>query len=237
MLQSLNKLTGVALDALDGEIGQIKDFYFDDQDWVIRYLVADTSPWQHGNQVLISPHSLGPFDQRGKLLHVNLSKKQIEGCPLIESHKPVSRRYEEEYYRYYGLANYWVGNGLWGMSGVPILELPPEPLADSSSSEDRLKYQGADAHLRSFQAVEGYYVHAVNGVIGNVSDLMIDPQTWAVRHIIIKTTDWFSSKELQIPAPKVTRISYEESTVFVDLTKDHIERSPTHFLVMHGAVD
>jgi hypothetical protein len=30
------QLCGVKLHASDGEIGQVKDFYFDDQKWVIR---------------------------------------------------------------------------------------------------------------------------------------------------------------------------------------------------------
>ena len=74
--------------------------------------------------MLISPHAFGSLHQAGKLLLVNLTRKQIENSPSIESHKPVSRQYEEEYYRYYGWPYYWQGDGLWGMSGFPILELP-----------------------------------------------------------------------------------------------------------------
>ena len=59
---------------------------------------------------------------------MNLTRKQIEDSPSIDSHKPVSRQYEEEYYRYYGWPYYWQGDGLWGMSGFPILELPPNHL-------------------------------------------------------------------------------------------------------------
>ena len=100
MLRSINQLYGDKLGASDGEIGQVKDFYFDDQNWAIRYLVADTGSWLPGRQVLISPHAFGSLYQAGKLLLVNLTRKQIEDSPSIESHKPVSRQYEEEYYRY-----------------------------------------------------------------------------------------------------------------------------------------
>ena len=102
----------------------MKDFYFDDQNWAVRYVVADTGAWLPGRQVLISPHAFSSLDQAGKLLVVNLTRKQIEDSPSIESHKPVSRQYEEEYYRYYGWPYYWQGDGLWGLSGFPILELP-----------------------------------------------------------------------------------------------------------------
>jgi hypothetical protein len=42
MLRSIEQLYGAKLGASDGEIGQVKDFYFEDQNWVVRYLVADT---------------------------------------------------------------------------------------------------------------------------------------------------------------------------------------------------
>ena len=160
MLQSIKQLYGNKLGASDGEIGHVKDFYFDDQNWAVRYVVADTGSWLPGRQVLISPHSLGGLDQAGKVLRVNLTRKQIEDSPSIESHKPVSRQYEEEYYRYYGWPYYWQGDGLWGMSGFPILELPPKPAPERAShcdwpatrtcrcasaehaSRERLPYQG-----------------------------------------------------------------------------------------------
>jgi hypothetical protein len=42
MLNKAKTLKGYKLDSLDGEIGKVKEFYFDDQHWTIRYLVADT---------------------------------------------------------------------------------------------------------------------------------------------------------------------------------------------------
>src|SRR5271156_4894786 len=94
MLRSIKQLYGDKLGASDGEIGHVKDFYFDDQNWAVRYVIADTGSWLTGRQVLISPHAFGALHQSGKLLLVNLTRKQIEGCPPIETHKPVSRLYE-----------------------------------------------------------------------------------------------------------------------------------------------
>ena len=41
MLSKATTLKGYTLNSLDGEIGKVKEFYFDDQHWTIRYLVAD----------------------------------------------------------------------------------------------------------------------------------------------------------------------------------------------------
>ena len=42
MLNKAKTLKGYKLDSLDGEIGKVNEFYFDDHHWTIRYLVADT---------------------------------------------------------------------------------------------------------------------------------------------------------------------------------------------------
>jgi PRC-barrel domain len=76
MLRSLKQLYGDKLGATDGEIGHIKDFYFDDQNWAIRYLVVDTGTWLPGRKVLISPHSLASPAASGKIVRVGLTRKK-----------------------------------------------------------------------------------------------------------------------------------------------------------------
>jgi hypothetical protein len=55
MLIKAQSLTGYTLDSLDGKIGKVKEFYFDDQHWGVRYLVTDTGHRLKDRQVLISP--------------------------------------------------------------------------------------------------------------------------------------------------------------------------------------
>jgi hypothetical protein len=237
MLRSIKQLYGDKLGASDGDIGQVKDFYFDDQNWAVRYLVADTGSWLPGRQVLISPHAFGGLDQAGKVLRVNLTRKQIENSPSIESHKPVSRQYEEEYHRYYGWPFYWQGDGLWGMSGFPILEMPANALPGESADAIGPQPERADAHLRSTKAVNGYHLHASDGTIGHVCDFMMDDRSWAIGELAIKTGHRLSGKEVRIPSSQVDRISWDESTVFVNLTREAVEQSSAHHLDAVGAAD
>ncbi|MGA2028702.1 MAG: PRC-barrel domain-containing protein [Verrucomicrobiota bacterium] len=231
MLQSLKQLYGEKLGASDGEIGHVKDFYFDDRNWAVRYLVVDTGTWLTSRQVLLSPHAIGSLYEDGKVLLVNLTQKQIENSPAIETHKPVSRQYEEEYYQYYGWPSYWQGDGLWGMSGFPILTVPPKTLSNKQAAAIHRKHEGNDAHLRSTQAVKGYNIEASDGIIGHVSDFMMDDESWAIRLLVVKTGHRFSGNEVQIPVSKVDRISYEKSTVFVNLSKEAVEQSPANHLI------
>ena len=42
MLIKVKTLAGFKLDSAEGELGKVKEFYFDDRHWTIRYLVAST---------------------------------------------------------------------------------------------------------------------------------------------------------------------------------------------------
>ena len=61
MSRSINQLHGNKLEATDGEIGRVKDFYFDDQSWAVRYVAAETGAWLISRQVLLSPHAFSGF--------------------------------------------------------------------------------------------------------------------------------------------------------------------------------
>jgi hypothetical protein len=173
--------------------------------------VADTGRWLAGRLVLISPHALGHLYPNGKVLLVNLTREQIEKSPSIAEHKPVSRQHEEEYHRHYGYPYYAESMPLWGLGGYPIVVPPPPPTA--------AEQQGVDSHLRSARVVTGYKVEANDGVVGEVADFLIDARTWVLREIVIESGHWYSGKEICIPTEKISRISYTESTVYLDSTK------------------
>jgi hypothetical protein len=234
MLQSIKQLYGNNLVASDGEIGHVKDFYFDDQNWAIRYVVADTGSWLPGRQVLISPHALNGLSQAGKVLRVNLTCEQIEKSPSIASHKPVSRQYEEEYYRYFGWPSYWHGSGLWGMIDFPVLEQPAKPLQSTSAATNGLRPTRTDPRLRATRAEGSYGREGTDWMKSDVCDYMIDPQSWAIRQVVIKTGRRLSCKEIGIPAEKVEQIAWDKSTMFVSLMAETMEPSSAQCLAPAG---
>jgi hypothetical protein len=226
MLRSIKKLFEDKLGASDGEIGHVNDFYFDDQNWAVRYLVADTGSWMPGRLVLISPHALGNLYQGGRILLVNLTRQQIENSPSIESHKPVSRQYEEEYHRYYGWPFYWQGGEMWGMSGFPVVPPPPISLPGEQSTVKGGKQEADEPHLRSAKAIIGLHVQATDEMTGHVADFVMDDKNWAIQHMVVDTGHWLSGKRVMISSSQINRISWEESKVYVNLTKEAILGSP-----------
>lgn len=216
MLHSIQERYGEKLRAIDGEIGHVRDFYLDDKnDWSVRYVVADTGGWLPGRLLLISPHALGHLYPKGEVLLVNLAREQIEKSPSIDEHKPLSRQYEEEYHRHYGYPYYAEAWPLWGLAEYPVMA-PPPPIAHDA------KHKGADSHLRSSRFIKGYKVQATDGLIGHLADFMIDGRTWKIPEIVVETGHWFAGKAIHIPTDKVSKVSFDESTVYVNSTKDAI---------------
>lgn len=226
MLQSIMQLYDDRIGALDGDVGHVEDMYFDDRSWAVRYLVTDTGSWLAGRKVLISPHAFRGLDRVGKRMVVQLTRRQIEECPPVEAHKPVSRQYEERYFLHYGFPFYWQGDGLWGMSGFPITNLPAQDLSERLPAADGAPAQADDPHLRSTQAVGGYQIRASDGTIGHVCDFIMDDKSWSIQQLVVKLGGWLSSSRVLIDTAVVERISYEESLVHVRSSRDDIRRAP-----------
>ena len=227
MLQNTKELYGDKLAATDGDLGHLKDFYFDDRRWVVRYLVADTGSWLSGRLVLLSPHAFGRLDQFERTLHVKLLKRQIENSPPIEAHPPVSRQYEVEYYRYYGWPAYWNGAAMWGAGGFPIV-LPP---SQAETQAHLRHHRGDDPHLRSTKAAVGYEIQATDGPAGQVTGFIVDDRTWTICGLTVETGHWYSGKEVVVAPGSVRQINYEASRVTVNLSKAEIQRATEADLV------
>ena len=229
MIRHIKSLYGENLGASDGEIGHVQDVLFDDQCWVVRYLVADTGNWIPGRQVLLSPYAFTPIEQRGKILTVNLTRRQIEESPSLESHHPVSRQYEEMFYMYYGWPFYWQGTGLWGMSNYPALVLPAAPLPPEASDEAKLDVEArSDAHLQSVKAISGYQVYSYEDSVGHVTDFLMDERNWAINHLVVDTRYLLPGRKVLIAPQQIKRISHEDSRIFMKVTKDAILQAPDY---------
>jgi len=219
MYLNSTKIVGHKLATLDGELGRVEDFYFDDKTWAVRYLIAATGTWLTGRQVLLSPYAFGRFDQEGEVLPVNLTRQQIERSPGIDRHRPVSRQFEQNYYRYYGWPPYWEGGKTWGAGDFPVV-MRPAPM----ESPPIYQYdQWDEVELRSMRAVTGYKINTLDGEIGTVSGFIVDDESWIIRDLAVETGHWYAGKEIMIATGKVERISHREALVFVNLTRDEIE--------------
>jgi hypothetical protein len=229
MLRKTKEIKGSKLAARDGEIGHVKDFYFDEQTWTVRYLVADTGDWLPNRKVLLSPFSVTGIElQAHKVVAIDLTKSQIEQSPSIEEHQPISRQYELEYLQYYGLPDYWPGPMLWGPVEAPWAYIPVDLQA---STRPKQELKGKDSHLRSMKDVSGfsgYQIQALDQVFGHVENFIFDDQDWAVRYLVCDTRNWWPGKHFLLAPQWIAWVSWSESRVYVDFDREAISRAPEY---------
>lgn len=219
MLIRSKSTRGFKLHGLDGDMGSVDEFYFDDRQWTVRYLVAETGSWLSGRQVLISPLALDSVDRTTHRIGVKLTRQQIEDSPSLETDKPVSRQFEASYNTHYGWPMYWESPYTWG----PYLNLD---LIDGEKTESVKSKNAWNQHLRSTRHVSGYAIHAKDGEIGHVDDFLIDTDDWSIRYIVVDINNWWPGKRMLVSPTWIRGISWLEATVEVDLERELIRDAP-----------
>jgi hypothetical protein len=224
MLRSVQSLYGYTVHALDGDVGHVENFFFDDDKWVVRYLVVRTGSWLSDRQVLISPIAIVQCNFGEKAIHVTLSKDQVRNSPDAESATPISRRFERDYFDYYSWPYYWTGPAIWGTGLYPLTRSETEP----PRPEEGLSTQEEGEHLRATKEVAGYHVRAHDGECGHVDDFVLDDQNWSLRYLVVETRNWLPGKFVLLSPEWVTHVSWSERRVVVDLDVQEIKQSPEY---------
>lgn len=214
MLRYLSRLMGFRILASDGEIGSVDDFYFDDAQWVIRYLVVQTGSWLEDRRVLLGPEAVSEIDRQHKHIVVALKCDQVSQSPPLDTAKPISRLEESRLRAYYGWPMYWTP-GLGPYAATMVLDADPQ--ADREL-EERIK----ESHLRSCREVTGYHVAALDGEMGHVEDLLADEQSWQIRHVVIDTRNWLPGRKVVLPISAAGAFDWAESTLAVERTREQI---------------
>lgn len=228
MLRSVKELLGYKLEAADGSLGKVRDFYFDDESWTIRYLVADTRRWLSGRLVLISPGSLGYPKWASRFFPVSLTREQIESSPEISHDQPVSRQQESRLSRYYGWPIYWGAGLTYGAPPMAASALAEAVREEAGTGEEAGQEEG-DRHLRSMREVTGYKIQAQDGEIGHVQDFIVDDESWILRYLAVDTRNWLpGGKKVLLSPGWAERIDWGEEKVIVDLKQDTVEQGPEY---------
>lgn len=207
MLHRTDLLKSYAINAVDGQMGKVNHFYFEDEDWAVRYAVVDTGKkldptdnWFTGRQILLPPEKIGAILVSNQLLTTSLTRKEIEESPSTLTDRPVSKQSDEGNYNSLGWPISWYA--------------PDEPS------------KPWDPHLRSTKVVAGYHIQALDGELGHVEDFIIDDETWTIRYLIINTRNWWPGKKVLISPRWIKEVRWDESKVYVNLSREQIQSAP-----------
>lgn len=107
-LRSTQEVLSYSIEATDTNIGHIEDFIVDEETWIIRYLVIDTSNWLPvSRRVIISPEWVECVEWAHGSAFVNVASEKIKESPEYDPNVTLDRDYETALYNFYGLPYYW----------------------------------------------------------------------------------------------------------------------------------
>lgn len=107
-LRSTDEVRGYHIEAIDGTIGHVSGFIFDDRAWVMRYLLVDTRNWWPGaKEVLIATRWIELIDWFAATVSTSLTRDAIQRSPAYDDSIPVHRSYEVALHEFYNREGYW----------------------------------------------------------------------------------------------------------------------------------
>ena len=227
MLINTESLTGLSVHAVDGNLGKIDDFLFDDRSWAIRYITVSLHGLLLPKKVLLSPSSLTQISHDA--ISFKMTRSQIENSPPTDTSPTVSREHEKALHDYYGWPYYWSYPIFYSSMAVPLYPgppwgVPPGPVLSDTEKTESL----GENHLRSSNQLRGYHLQTANGQLGHIDDFIVDETIWAYRYVVIDTRNWLPGKEVLLSPQWINAISWEETKLFTDLTLEKIKNAPPY---------
>lgn len=217
LFRSLKEMQGFTVHAIDGDIGKVHEFYFDDEFWIVRYLVVDIGHWLPGRKVLIAPSAFREPDWNSRVFNLNLTRAAVEKSPDIDTAKPVSRQHEIELSRHFQWPPYWEMTAV-GSVVIPIPAAPVEPEPATGRAKK-------NPHLRNTRRVIGYHLKALDGSIGRVHDFVVNDSDWRIQYVVVDMEDGKPERKVVISPWWVDAVRWDESVMVVHIPKGTIEKS------------
>lgn len=208
MKRRLSLWLGTTVNGTDGPMGLVRDFYFDDQRWNLRYLVCKLPQKNGGQQVLIPTAHFLRQQWDLPLFPVDLTVAEIGTCPSYDTDMPVSRQRLQNL----GEVILWPDQG--GVGNPAIVSNLAAPKAKG------------DPHLRSFATIRQYRVESPNAVLGRIKDFIVDEDTWTVYALVVQLGPWYHPRTV-LAAPRWAQdFDWASGCLWTDVHPEDWQKAP-----------
>ena len=223
MLTSLRTLLGYRLRAVDGHIGKVRDFHFDNESWMLRHMAVSTHvhfPWP---VVLIEPKAIGRPDWVDQTLTVFHTMQDVRQAPKLATDPPLYKQVYDRTVNFNGYIPHWA------------------PITDAPELDTNFVPSGP-VQLRSLNHLLGYRVHAENELVGRVHDFLADDD-WNIRAMVARLELFIGERYVAVDTHDVTEIAFADQFVRLDVPRPMLETAPEYdplqprqpdVTVMHG---
>jgi uncharacterized protein YrrD len=200
---SLKRLLGYKINAIDGEIGKVKEFYFDKSSWTVRYIILETGSLFFGRKVMISTQALINADWEKEHFLTNMTIQQIENSPKVDEGKQLDRGQEILLNQHYNWKSYW---------DVSVQEIAGGSTYDLFHAND----------------LTGYQLIATDGQVGIIKDFIVDKTSWRINSVVIDAFKTSPAKEIVISPKWIKEINANNSIAVSDHTIAEIKNNPAY---------
>jgi hypothetical protein len=203
MLRKVNDLLRRRITGADGSIGHCRDFLIDDRDWHIDYLLADTSRWLSGDQVLISSRLIGRSAVVSRELPVRITRSQIRKSTPAKSLPKTNGGGEAE-------------------------ETPGPVRVPTNQEPDTL----GNGHTHSLAALRGWHLMAPDGDCGEVRDFLVEDSDWRVRRLVVQTGEGAAGPhKVLLTTEMIDYVDWDEHLLFTEYSAEALRAAPNYALV------
>jgi hypothetical protein len=199
------------LRAIDGDVGCVTDLIFDEGDWAIHAMVADTGGWLIGRRVAIDPDAVLEPDLPAGLLPLDLTQEQVrEGPPPRDASGPESMSNETP---------------AWSQANA-LSDMPDTMLPAGESQPPELETQDRPWHLRNLTAMLGSLVTAEDEPIGKLAGFLVDPIAWDLPIALIDLEP--EGCCVLMPTRLIAGIDWDERIVYTLFDASVVRNAPVY---------
>ncbi|MBD3419616.1 MAG: hypothetical protein GF398_05800 [Chitinivibrionales bacterium] len=148
----------------DTHVGTVKDLYFDQEEWRVRYIAVEYEEALQTRTALISVEAVSSVNWEERILKTSASQQKVYNSPQTDIDLPVSREYELALHRYYEWPEYW---GQVSFLDTPRAKHMPDP---EIPYEDGVRAEGQMEAPNAYTYGEGDYETAQTLAVGEADD-------------------------------------------------------------------
>ncbi len=241
MLRNIKSLLGYKLQGTDGCIGQVDEFYFEEDTWVIHYLIVKTGDWFLNRNLFISPKLLVISEKEPRVFLLNRNREQIKSSPNFDRHHSVMQNTGEARIGHFSSQMHVTTAFCTSVSDVS----KDHHLCNTNrikliSGNELFIRSFSDFHLRFTKRLSGYNVYTHREDFGQISDFILDVRQWQIISMVIDAHNWFGGKRFITSVGAIKEIQWDNSVIILSIPRNRIKNCPeydeTHFKYFQSVI-
>lgn len=205
MLRCFGDLRQCTAEALDADLGGVRDVLVDERTWAVRYLIIHVGPWlEEHREIPVALTAISRIDWEQHRIRLMLTREQIRECPPVRAYA-LAPEHEELLARHFGWPVYW------------------------GTAEQR---RPAGRALRSLRALTGrdFRTTLAEGPAGRCSDCVGDDRNWRLRYVVACTSppEALKPRCVLVPVSTIGGVDWSGRTIGLDVAAEHLHQAPEY---------